>query len=155
MGTPDHASNVVLFLSGDGGWNLGVVEMAQSLAALNALVVGIDTNHYLKQLSFSKEKCLYLADDFELLSKFIQKKYGFLAYKEPIIVGYSSGATLVYAILAQSPPNTFLGGISMGFCPDLRIPSPLCRGNGLAVKQDGNKAFLLPTCTLQSPWIAF
>ena len=33
---------VVLFISGDGGWNLGVVPMAERLRDLGALVVGID-----------------------------------------------------------------------------------------------------------------
>jgi hypothetical protein len=32
-------SRVVLFVSGDGGWNHGVVAMARSLASLDALVV--------------------------------------------------------------------------------------------------------------------
>ncbi len=35
-------ANVVLFISGDGGWNLGVVDMARELVALDALVVGIE-----------------------------------------------------------------------------------------------------------------
>src|SRR3954464_1412122 len=37
-----HPKNVVLFLSGDGGWNLGVVDMARSLASMDSLVVGIN-----------------------------------------------------------------------------------------------------------------
>lgn len=45
-------------------------------------------------------------------------------------MGYSSGTTLVYATLAQSPANTFAGGISMGFCPDLKTSKPLCKGSG-------------------------
>ena len=35
-------SQVVLFISGDGGWNLGVVSMAERLRDLGALVVGVD-----------------------------------------------------------------------------------------------------------------
>src|SRR5437764_3090715 len=35
-----HPKNVVLFISGDGGWNLGVIDMAEALAGLDALVVG-------------------------------------------------------------------------------------------------------------------
>jgi len=34
-----HPSQVVLFVSGDGGWNLGVIDMAKALTSLNALVV--------------------------------------------------------------------------------------------------------------------
>jgi len=38
----EHPSQVVLFISGDGGWNLGVVGMARAVAAAGALAVGID-----------------------------------------------------------------------------------------------------------------
>lgn len=41
-------SHVVLFVAGDGCWNPGVVDMAQSLAGLEALVIGIDITHYLR-----------------------------------------------------------------------------------------------------------
>jgi hypothetical protein len=46
----EKPSHVVLFVSGDGGWNLGVVDMARSLAGLDALVVGIDITHYIKNM---------------------------------------------------------------------------------------------------------
>ena len=69
-------SNVVLFISGDGGWNLGVVDMARQLSSMNALVVGIDIIHYLKQLEAADEKCSYPSGDFEMLSKYVQKKRG-------------------------------------------------------------------------------
>ena len=37
-------TSVVLFLSGDGGWNLGVVDMAEALKDQGALVAGIDVS---------------------------------------------------------------------------------------------------------------
>ena len=151
---PNH---VVLFISGDGGWNLGVIDMARSLAGLDALVVGIDITHYLGQLARSSEKCSYPASDFELLSKYVQKKLGFDRYRLPVLVGYSSGATLVYALLAQAPPNTFRGAISMGFCPDLPLNKPFCNGHSLksepAAKEHGYN--FLPSRGLLNPWIAF
>src|SRR5512139_2207509 len=90
-------SRVALFVSGDGGWNLGVVDMARELASLDALVVGIDINHFIKQMEASKQSCLYPAADFEALSKFVQKKLDYPSYRTPILIGYSSGATLIYA----------------------------------------------------------
>ena len=39
---------VVLFISGDGGWNLGVVGMAERLRDNGALVVGIDIRAFMK-----------------------------------------------------------------------------------------------------------
>lgn len=124
---PKH---MTLFISGDGGWNLGVIDMARSLAELDSMVVGIDITHYIRQLNVSRDKCAYAAAHFEELSQYLQKKYKFPHYTLPVLAGYSSGATLVYATLAQSPPNTFAGGISMGFCPDLKTGKPLCKGSG-------------------------
>lgn len=150
-------SQVVIFVSGDGGWNLGVIDMAKALSALDALVAGIDITHYLKQVAASGEKCAYPAADFESLSKFLQKKYNFPAYVQPLLVGYSSGATLVYATLVQSPPNTFGGAVSMGFCPELPLTKPFCKGSGLEWKPGakGKGCSFLPAKTLLNPWIAF
>jgi type IV secretory pathway VirJ component len=149
-------ANVVLFTSGDGGWNTGVIDMAKALASLDSLVVGIDIVHYLQVLSRSSEKCLYPAGDLELLSKFVQNKLDYTSYVAPILVGYSSGATLVYTALVQAPSITFKGGISLGFCPDLQLAKPLCRGEGLQwkVASNGKKFVFLPSTTLQVPWIA-
>ncbi len=144
---------LVLFISGDGGWNEGVVDMAQALSSLNALVVGIDINTYLRHLELSKTKCLYPAADFESLSQYLQKKYHFDDYKPPILVGYSSGASLVYALLAQAPVNTFAGGISLGFSPNLTINKPLCRGSGLKIKKDKDKkSYDFLPMGLSRPW---
>ncbi len=151
---PKH---VVLFVSGDGGWNLGVIDMARSLAGLDALVVGIDINHFFRELAKGKEKCLYPAADFEALSQYLQKKLAFPRYLPPVLVGYSSGATLVYAALAQAPPGTFRGAISMGFCPDLPLGKPFCSGAGLKSTPGphGKGQWLLPDPQLPAPWIAF
>ena len=151
-----HPSHVVLFVSGDGGWNLGVVDMAKTLSYHDALVIGVDITRYLRELANSKEPCLYPAGDFEMLSKFVQKSFQFPRYVTPVLVGYSSGATLVYATLAQAPPNTFRGGISLGFCPDLDLSKPLCRGYGLEWRpgSKGKGFIFLPAKNLDTPWIA-
>ncbi|HEY5998303.1 MAG TPA: AcvB/VirJ family lysyl-phosphatidylglycerol hydrolase [bacterium] len=150
-------SRVVLFISGDGGWNLGVVDMARELAGLDALVVGIDITRYLKNLAQGDGACSYPAADFEALSKFVQKRRGFPRYVPPVLVGYSSGATLVYAVLVQAPAGTFQGGVSLGFCPDLQLAKPLCRGaGGLAWKGPDSKHtyWFGPSAGLATPWIA-
>lgn len=149
-------AEVVLFVSGDGGWNLGVIDMALALAGLDALVVGINIVHYLDELAKSSESCSYPAADFENLSKFVQQKYGYADYKTPILVGYSSGATLVYATLVQAPETTFKGAISLGFCPDLPLTKPFCKGSGLqyTARAKGKGYNFLPASTLEVPWIA-
>jgi type IV secretory pathway VirJ component len=152
-----HPQHVVLFLSGDGGWNLGVVDMARTLSDLDALIVGINLPRYMKALAASPEACLYPAADLELLSKYVQKKLGFPSYVPPVLVGYSSGATLAYAALVQAPPNTFRGAISMGFCPDLPLTRPLCAGHGLTwgPGPKGKGYSFKPATSLEQPWVAF
>jgi type IV secretory pathway VirJ component len=152
-----HPTHVVLFLSGDGGWNQGVVDMAQILADLDSLVVGISVPHYLRQIATADEKCTYAAADFEMLSKFVQKKLGLPTYVPPVLVGYSSGATLAYALMAQAPPNTFHGAISLGFCPDLPLRRPFCEGRGLTAEPGpkGKGFVFLPAKAFDNPWIAF
>jgi type IV secretory pathway VirJ component len=150
-------SHIALFMSGDGGgWEQRMVDMAQAFAELDTLVVVIDINYYLKELEKSGDSCVYPAADLEMLSKFIQKKLNWPGYVLPLLIGYSSGATLVYAVLAQAPPNTFCGAISLGFCPDLVVfPKPLCRGHGLEWKTEPRKKtyVFLPAKDLQTPWI--
>lgn len=150
-GAPDA---VALFVSGDGGWNQGVVDMARQLSSLGALVVGIDIRAYLKAMASGHEACAYPAADFEALGKYVQKQRGFSDYLPPVLVGYSSGATLVYAVLAQAPGNTFAGALSLGFCPDLDTGKPLCRGAGLTWKSARGGSVLDPVRHLEKPWIA-
>jgi type IV secretory pathway VirJ component len=150
-------SRVVLFVSGDGGWDLGVVDMARELAGLDALVVGIDIRHFLKNLAQERVACAYPAADLEALSKFVQKKLGYPSYVPPLLVGYSSGATLVYAVIVQAPAGTFQGAISLGFCPDLEFTRPLCRGSGelgWKVLPKGKGYWFLPSPALETPWVA-
>jgi len=124
-------TSVVLFVSGDGGWKDGVIEMAHMLTGQGALVLGIDARDYRKGLAKRKTDCYYPAADFEQLSLMIQKKYKFSDYTKPILVGYSYGATLIYGILAQAPANTFKGALALGFCPDIESKKPFCKGSGL------------------------
>jgi type IV secretory pathway VirJ component len=148
-------NQVVLFISGDGGWNLGVVDMARELAGLDALVVGIDIRHFLKSVETSQDQCAYAAADFEALGQFVQKKLGYGTFHRPVLVGYSSGATLAYATLAQSPVGTFSGAVSLGFCPDLMLHKPMCKGTGLTYKTDPKLGQVFdPVPQLADPWVA-
>lgn len=151
--TPDA---FVLFISGDGRWNKGVIDMASNIVSQGAMVAGINILSYLKNIKSSKSKCYYPASDFEEVSLSIQKKYKFSSYLKPVLVGYSSGATLAYGALAQAPANTFKGAVSLGFCPDLDIDRPLCRGAGLDshVMKEGKSYWLEPCTNLTAPFIA-
>jgi type IV secretory pathway VirJ component len=145
---------VILFLSGDGGWNSGVVDMARSLAAMDALVVGVDNRRYLAALVRSGGPCGSPPADLEALSQWIQRRLGYPAYVTPVLIGYSSGAALVYVTLVQAPPGTFRAGVSLGFCPDLRLARPLCRSGGLAwTREPGARLGLRAVDSVRTPWI--
>ena len=132
---PDaEPKSVVLFISGDGGWNQGVVSMAERLRDEGALVVGIDIRSFLRGLAWS-EYCSYPAGDLEELSRNVQLHRKLPTYQRPILVGYSSGATLAYAAIASAPQETFAGAISLGFCPDILTRPPLCEMRGLKLRK--------------------
>jgi Type IV secretory pathway, VirJ component len=151
----DAPRNVVILISGDGGWKFGVVGFADTFSEMNNLVIGVDILRYFKVLRQRTEDCYNVAADFVQLATVIEKKYAFTDYVPPVIMGYSSGATLVYGILAQARPGTFIGGISLGFCPDIDLPRKLCETNGLSEKTDvtGKSYFLEPNSKLGNRWI--
>lgn len=153
---PDHVpSAFVIFISGDGGWNSGVIDMANNILNQGAMVVGVDIRQYFKLIKSQKVKCYYPAGDFESLSLRLQRKYKLPSYQKPLLVGYSSGATLVYGALAQAPANTFKGAISLGFCPDIDLDKTLCKGSGLSshVLKPGKSFYLESANTLAAPFI--
>jgi type IV secretory pathway VirJ component len=151
---------LVLFLSGDGGWNLGVLTMARLLRERGALVAGIDIRHYLAELEHAADACVTPAADLEALGRFLEAKLELAQPLRPTLVGYSSGASLVYAALAQSSSGTFKGALSLGFCEDLDLDKPLCKGTGMgsAPKRDAKGRLkgvnLLPSGALSGQWIS-
>lgn len=151
-GTP---KSFVMFLSGDGGWNLGVVDMAQALVDEGAMVAGINTPKLLAEMEKDGADCVYPDGDLENLSHFIQAYYKLPTYLAPILVGYSSGATLAYASLVQAPENTFAGALTLGFCPDLNLHKPLCKGEGIEFtkRSDGTGVDFLAAKKLGDDWI--
>ena len=146
---------VVLLLSGDGGWDDSVINMAQVLEADGALVIGIDTEALLRNLERDGGDCVFPDGDLENLSHFVQAYYKLPGYKVPLLVGYSAGASLAYAMLAQAPAQTFAGALSVGFCVDIELKKPLCKGEDVhfSRRRDGRGMDLLPSKQLPAPWI--
>ncbi len=152
--------SVALFVSGDGGWELGVRSMAQALSDLGAVVIGVDVRQYFASLRKAAQRadapCQMIAADFEALSHQVQKEIGMSEYHVPFLVGYSSGATVVYAALVQSPPGTFAGALSLGFCADQDFGgAQLCPGAGLRYAANAHHELVFaPATTLRQPWLA-
>ena len=132
-----EVQRVVLFLSGEQGWNEQLSRSAQLLASQGALVAGIDSRALFANLERDGAECVYPDGDLENLSHFLQAYYRLPSYEPSVLVGYGSGATLTYAMVAQAPAETFAGGVpstSVRSCacanasarrtPCTRCPSP-------------------------------
>ena len=152
--------NVAIFVSGDGGWELGVISMARALRDMGAVVIGVDITHYFGSLRHAAQRtdahCEMIAADLESLSHQVQKQIGLREYQVPVLIGYSSGATLVYAALVQSPAGTFAGALSLGFCADQDFAgAQLCPGSGLRYRQNPQHELVFePAEHLRQPWVA-
>ena len=136
-GASDPPRGLALFASGDGGWNLGVRDMAHQAAADGWWVAGFDTPKWLKHLDEADAPCSDSAAQLRALATRMLQREHLHADTPVILIGYSSGATVVYAALAQAKAHMFAGGVSLGFCPDLIIHKPFCPGaNHLTAHRD-------------------
>jgi type IV secretory pathway VirJ component len=149
------ATSVVLFLSGDEGWNSGADTLAGQLARQGAMVVGIDLAKFKSVLEADDGQCVFPDGDLENLSHFVQAYFHNSTYLKPMLVGVASGGAMAYAVLAQAPKDTFAGALSLGFCPDLNLAKPLCKGSGLEFTRSarGSGVTLLPINKLGNPWV--
>lgn len=146
---------VVIFLSGDGGWNHGVVDMAERLRGEGALVAGVDVRPLLKSLN-AATPCAYPGGVLEEIARAVEQYARVPEYHRPILAGYSSGATIVYAALAGAPAESFAGAISLGFCPDLALTAaPMCRMRGVTYtrRPKGTGIDLAPYPASTVPWM--
>jgi type IV secretory pathway VirJ component len=115
--------------------------------------VGIDLRSLRRGLEES-EGCTYPAGDFEELARNVQLHLKLPSYKRPLLVGYQSGAALVYAALASAPAESFAGGISLGLCPAFALGIPLCELRGLKTKPAARQTYELePYRQLKVPWV--
>jgi type IV secretory pathway VirJ component len=149
----ENARGVVLFVSGDGGWNLGVVDMARRLAP-RAIVAGVSMPAWQKRAESQAAHCWYPAGELETAAQKLEKRYRLPRYVPPILAGYSSGATVVYGALAQAPSTAFAGAVSLGFCPDLEVARPVCGSGSWTPSYDTAKhrGWLPERHDLVPPW---
>lgn len=147
---------VVLFMSGDGGWNQGVVDMSKQLTSLGAAVAGFSTPAYLKAWEASRDACINPNVDTVALAQEVEHRLKLKSYVEPVLAGYSSGATVVYATLAQAPAGLYRGGVSLGFGPDLPGRKPWCSTESLKATRMTQPVpgwLFAPARRLNTPWL--
>ena len=151
---PGGPGRTILFVSGDDGWGKGVVDMARRAAGdVSATVAGLSYPTLRKAALQRKGACWYPAGDLEVIGQSLEKQLQFPEYTKPILLGYSSGATLIYAALAASG-ESFSGGMSLGFCPELEGAPPLCAHDAFRPKYAaaGKRAILTPIDDIAGRW---
>ncbi|MGE0116157.1 MAG: AcvB/VirJ family lysyl-phosphatidylglycerol hydrolase [Steroidobacteraceae bacterium] len=151
-------SSVTILASGDGRWDDPLMQtMAQLLVQAGSAVIGIDTVAYLQAADVATDQCVYMDSDFEELAHSMEKTLGMPRYLPPVLAGYSSGAALVYAVLAQASRGVFQGGMSIGFCSELNLQAALCSPRGTLSKppRQGQPrvSVLLPVHELSANWV--
>lgn len=152
----NRARGLALFASGDGGWNLGVREMAATAAGLGYWVAGFDTPALLKTMTASDSACIDMAGALANLGTRVKASLNLPADMRPLLIGYSSGATIDYAALVQAGDRRFSGAMSLGFCPDLVVHKPFCPGAGLSAHKPGGKKQMVVfdvAPAVHAPWI--
>ena len=147
---------IALFASGDGNWNLGVWDMAQAAAELGYWVAGFSTPGFLKSLESGDGECSDAAGLLDHIAERIKTQFKLPATWRPVLIGYSSGATIMYAALAQAGDARFGGAMTLGFCPDLVIHKPFCAGAGLTADKQTRPPYGIVFNTVpvvKAPWI--
>ncbi|MBU6198725.1 MAG: hypothetical protein KGI64_06205 [Xanthomonadaceae bacterium] len=147
---------LALFASGDGGWELGVWDMAQTAASLGYWVAGFSTPALLKSLDVGTGACSDAAAAFEKIGNEVKAAMKLPADFRPLLIGYSSGATVAYAALAQAGDERFSGAMTLGFCPDLIYHKPFCADTGLTADKQHKPPFGFVFNTVPrvpAPWI--
>jgi type IV secretory pathway VirJ component len=124
-----NVKQVALFLSGEEGWDRGMAGMASRLAADGSLVAGIDVRSFIASLEEDDADCVFPDGDLENLSHFIQAYYKLPTYFTPVLVGYSEGASLANATLAQAPRGVFAGALAISFRSELEMRKALCKAD--------------------------
>jgi type IV secretory pathway VirJ component len=126
---PERTPDAMVFVFSDSdGWNAAYNGVARTLAGLGAVVIGIDLPQYLRGLAASNDGCHYVVAEIEDLSERLQRDFHFARYQSPILAGIGAGGTLAYAALAQSPPVTVGGAVSVDPAAALGTRVPLCEG---------------------------
>ncbi|WP_223634305.1 virulence factor family protein [Corallococcus sp. EGB] len=151
---PERPGTVVLFLA-DGAADQGrALELSRVLASHGALVLAVDARAYLHALE-KGARCGYPAGDLEVLSQGYQQHAELPEYLHPVLVGDGVGAAVAYAALAQAPPGTFRGAVSVDFSPELATSATLCPGAGLVRSraEKGARERLAPARALKQPWV--
>jgi type IV secretory pathway VirJ component len=119
---------LVVMFSDAAGWTGADDEAARALARRAAMVVGVDTKAYLQNLSRDSDPRLYLVADVGVMSQQLERREGNSTYDTPILAGIGEGGALAELILAQAPPATIAGAVSIDPSATVAADRPFAAG---------------------------
>jgi type IV secretory pathway VirJ component len=126
LAKPSGAARGLAFVFSDSaGWRGVDDRILQALAGEGALVVGVDTKLYFANLAKSSDERLYLVADIVDLGQQLQREAGASDYLTPILAGIGEGGALAELILAQAPPVTIAGVVSIDPSAVVGLARPL------------------------------
>ena len=133
-------SRIVLFVTGDGGWDADAADIAERLAETDALVAGIDVGDWRDASARAGYPCIDFADALGHLAARLRPEARNVL-SPVVLAGHSAGATIVYLALAQAPAHRFAGAVSMGFAPVLEFPTTPCAAAPFVVQRETSSTF--------------
>jgi len=146
----------VVFLSDKDGWGARAESLATALSDEGALVFGIDTPAYVKEMeSIKNDACHFPSAHIQEMSDWMQKNQKVKNFAYPLLIGDGAGAAFAYAVDAQAPKGTFSGLITLGWDFSQRFPKPVCKGDAgeMSVADGKDKFRLTPVSVLPNRWL--
>jgi type IV secretory pathway VirJ component len=143
---------VVLF-SESTGWSTDDQQAALALAQRGAMVIGVDSARYAKNLAAINETCHPLVGDAENMSHQLEREQQLSRYMAPILAGRGQGGLMAERMLAQAPANTVAGAITID--PDKAMDPRfnLCPPDATISRGVGVPGFLELAYTVATPTV--
>ncbi len=117
---------LVIIISDRQGWDERATAIARHLADAGDVVIGLDLPVYSAALKKEMYDCSTVNRELEVLTRDVEKNLPFSEFRPPVILGIGAGSGIVYAAVGQVLPNTFAGGIGLGFTPEIDVGHKLC-----------------------------
>ena len=123
---------IALLLSDHDGWSQDETELARGLADHGLLVAGASAPALIHGLEKAPGKCINPNYALIALARDIQHRAGVVRYRQPVLIGYGTGATLAFGALAQWPDASYQGVISVNPTSSVAGHKPWCAAPGFA-----------------------
>ncbi len=149
------AGRWVMLFSDRGGVTRAEVDAARASHAQGDAVALIDSREFLSRVDRPLKPgetpvCLDVAGPVQWTGQMLQRRFGGGGARPLVVAGKGLGGALAYIVLAQSPPGTFVGGVSIDFPTQIPLNRELC--DVAFAASNGNLRQLSADTTLGGDW---